>query len=222
MNKIACSLIALTLTAQAAFAQPKNEYFGGNSNGVPPKGYTNYQGPPPKKINGVIEKGAGAMDSDASQELSWFEKFDEISYMGRPSDSERIVLTMPFNQEQERVQRWTQVAATVAKRYRQTAKILRTATAPAGRADLDEYRSLRIDWFNDAASVYEDMIRPRQPAQTIEDLNEQLREVKEKAENLGKTNVNILAMDRNLRRHYRVHAPKQSDQLTKYVTGSYK
>ena len=77
----------VTLSASAGDAQPKNEYFGGNSNGVPPKGYTNYQGPPPKAVNGVTSKGSGAMDSDASAELTWFEKFDEISFRGRPTDS---------------------------------------------------------------------------------------------------------------------------------------
>ncbi|MBA4073922.1 MAG: hypothetical protein C0508_02705 [Cyanobacteria bacterium PR.023] len=212
----------VTLSASAGDAQPKNEYFGGNSNGVPAKGYTNYQGPPPKAINGVINKGAGAMDSDASPELTWFEKFDEISFHGRPNDSERIILNMPFNQEQERVQRWTQTAANVAKRYRLTAKTLKTVQAPEGRADLDDYRTLRMEWFNDAAAVYEEMIKPRQPAQTIEELNEQLRQVKEQANSLGKTNITLLNMDRNLRRTYRVHNAKQTDALTKYVTGTYK
>ncbi len=212
----------VTLSASAGDAQPKNEYFGGNSNGVPPKGYTNYQGPPPKAVNGVTSKGAGAMDSDASPELTWFEKFDEVSFRGRPNDSERIILNMPFNQEQERVQRWTQVAAAVAKRYRQTAKALSAVQAPAGRADLDEYRTLRITWFNDAASVYEEMIKPRQPAQTIEELNDQLRQVKDQANSLGKMNISLLNSDHNLRRKYRVHNAKQTDQLTKYVTGTYK
>ncbi len=219
---VAAALLISIITASAGDAQPKNEYFGGNSNGVPPKGYTNYQGPPPKAINGVINKGAGAMDSDASPELTWFEKFDEISFRGRPNDSERIILNMPFNQEQERVQRWTQTAANVAKRYRLTAKTLKTVQAPAGRADLDDYRTLRMEWFNDAAAVYEEMIKPRQPAQTIEELNEQLRQVKEQANSLGKTNITLLNMDRNLRRTYRVHNAKQTDALTKYVTGTYK
>lgn len=162
------------------------------------------------------------MDSDASPELTWFEKFDEVSFLGRPNDSERIILNMPFNQEQERVQRWTQTAANVAKRYRLTAQNLRKVQAPAGRADLDEYRTLRMEWFNDAAAVYEEMIKPRQPAQTIEELNEQLRQVKEQANSLGKMNISLLNSDHNLRRKYRVHNPKQSDKLTKYVTGDYK
>jgi len=217
---LALSIIAFS--ANSGDAQPKNEYFGGNSNGTPPKGYTNYQGPPPKAINGVINKGAGAMDSDASPELTWFERFDEVSYRGRPTSSERIKLNMPFNQEQERVQQWTQVAGAVAKRYRQTARELAKVQAPAGRADLDDYRTMRMSWFNDAASVYEEMIKPRQPAQTIEELNEQLRQVKEQANSLGKMNISLLNNDRELRRKYRVHNAKQVDPLTKYVTGTYK
>ncbi len=212
----------VTCTALAGDAQPKNEYFGGNSNGTPPKGYTNYQGPPPKAVNGVTSKGAGAMDSNASAELTWFEEFDEVSFLGRPTDSERVILNMPFNQEQERVQRWTQVASNVAKRYRLTAQKLKKVQAPAGRADLDQYRTLRIEWFNDAASVYEEMIRPRAAAQTIEELNDQLGQVREQAKSLGQTNTALLNQDRQLRRHYRVHNPKQTDSLTKYVTGSYK
>ena len=212
----------ITCTTLAGDAQPKNEFFGSNSSGTTPKGYSNYQGPPPKAINGVVNKGAGAMDSDASPELTWFEKFDEVSFLGRPTDSERVILNMPFNQEQERVQRWTQVAARVAKRYRQTAKALKTVQAPAGRADLDDYRTLRMEWFNDAAGVYEEMIKPRQPAQTIEELNDQLGQVREQAKSLGQTNTALLNQDRQLRRHYRVHSPKQIDPLTKYVTGTYK
>lgn len=221
---LSLALTIIGLTTTAGDAQPKNEYFGGNSNSTLPKGYSNYQGPPPKAINGVVENGAGAMDSKASVELTWFEKFDEVSFLGRPNDSERVILNIPFNQEQERVQRWTQVAATVARRYRQTAKALRAVAlqAPAGRADLDEYRTLRIEWFNDAAGVYEEMIRPRAAAQTIEELNDQLGQVREQAKSLGQTNTALLNQDRKLRRHYRVHNPKQSDQLTKYVTGTYK
>ncbi len=212
----------VTLTASAGTAQPKNEYFGGNSSSTPPKGYTNYQGPPPKAINGVVEKGSGAMDSNASAELTWFEKFDEVSFHGRPTDSERVILNIPFNQDSERVKRWTLVASTVAKRYRQTANELKKVQAPAGRADLDQYRTLRMEWFNDAAGVYEEMIRPRPAAQSIEELNEQLGQVREQAKSLGNTNTALLNQDRKLRREYRVHNPKQTDSLTKYVTGTYK
>ncbi len=220
--------ISLTVAAlagvQVANAQPKNEFFGGNSsnNSNTQKGYSNFQGPAPKgPANGVTAKGAGAMDSDNSPEVAWFEKFDEISFRGRPTDYERAVLNMPFNQEAERVQSWTRTAAAVAKRYRMTAKALQGVYAPRGRADLDDYRSMRISWFNDAALVYEEMIKPRQPAQTIEDLKDQLRQVKEQAESIGKTNITILSWDRNLRRTYRVHSAKQTDSLTKYVTGQY-
>ncbi len=225
LRRLNVSLIVSALAGvQVASAQPKNEFFGGNSsaNSTTQKGYTNFQGPAPKPLaNGVTAKGAGAMDSDNSPEVAWFEKFDEISFRGRPTDYERAVLNMPFNQEAERVQSWTRTASNVAKRYRLTARALQTVYAPRGRADLDDYRSLRISWFNDAALVYEEMIKPRQPAQTIEDLKDQLRQVKEQAESIGKTNITILAMDRNLRRTYRVHSAKQTDSLTKYVTGQY-
>jgi hypothetical protein len=210
-----------TTSVLAQQKRPANEFFGANSTaGVAPR--PNFQGPAPKgPANGVTAKGAGAMDSDASPELTWFEKFDEESYKGRPTDYERITLNMPFNQEAERVQNWTRTAAVVAKRYRETARALQRVQAPRGRLDLERYCNLRISWFNDAAQVYEEMIRPRPPAQTIEELNDQLRQVKENANSLGKMNTSLLTMDRNLRRQYRVHNAKQTDAMTKYVTGTY-
>ncbi len=224
LKRLNISLIVAALAGvQVASAQPKNEFFGGNSSTPAQKGYSNFQGPAPKgPANGVTAKGAGAMDSDASPELTWFEKFDGISYHGRPTDSERIILNMPFNQEAERVQRWTAAASAVAKRYRETSKALKTLHAPRGRADLDDLCYARINWFNDAALVYEEMIRPRNPAQTIEELNDQLRQVKDQAGALKNQNVTILASDRKLRRFYRVHAPKETDALTGYINGQYK
>jgi len=224
IKRLSVSLAVVALAGvQVVCAQNhnNNEFFGGNSSAAVP-GHTNYQGPKPTgPANGVTARGAGAMDSDNTPELAWFEKFDEISFRGRPTDYERTILNMPFNQEAERVQNWTRTAANVAKRYRQTARALQAVYAPQGRQDLDDYRSLRISWFNDAALVYEEMIKPRQPAQTIEDLKDQLTQVKDQAASVGKTNISILAMDRNLRRTYRVHSAKQTDSLTKYVTGQY-
>lgn len=224
IKSLAVAALIVSCAQTEAFAQqkrPANEFFGGNSTaGVAPT--PNFQGPAPKgPANGVTAKGAGAMDSDASPELTWFERFDEVSYMGRPTEIERVTLNMPFNQEAERVQNWTRTAAAVAKRYRQTARALQAVQAPRGRKDLEDYRNARISWFNDAALVYEEMIRPRPPAQTIEELNDQLRQVKENANSLGKMNTALLTMDRNLRRHYRVHSAKQTDAMTKYVTGTY-
>lgn len=221
-TKLLC-LTSLTLcvvgtsSLQSAEAGPNHDVFsaapsksGKNAAAIPG---------PPMPDNPVAAAGAMSMQSADSPELRWFEQFDAVTFSGYPTDSERVTLTMPFNQEEERVQRWTQVAAKVAHRYRETAKQLRNIQVPYGRAEIVEYRNAKADWFDAAAGVYETLIKPRKPAQTIEELKEQLDKVTAEAESLSGVKTTLLSMDRNLRRTFRIHAPKQTDSLSKYVTG---
>lgn len=215
---VALSLLSLTvvsLTTSSAQAGPNNDVFSA----APAKNSVAIPGPP-MPDNPVAASGAMSMQSADTPEKRWFEQFDAVTFSGYPTDSERVTLAMPFNQEEERVQRWTQVASKVAHRYRETAKGLRNIQVPYGRQEIVEYRNQKAEWFDAAASVYEELIKPRKPAQTIEELHEQLNKVSAEAESLSSVKTALLAMDRNLRRTYRVHAPKQTDSLTKYVTGS--
>ena len=53
------------------------------------------------------------------------------------------------------------------------------------------------DWYQDASGVYADLIRPRPPAHTIEDLQEQLEVVKKRSESLADNIASLKAMDRH-------------------------
>jgi hypothetical protein len=209
-------VLALVCSSKV-MAGPSNEIFSA----VPDATITRKAPAPPMPANPVAAPGAMAMiqGGPKTPEVIWFENLDEIVFQGHPTNSERILLSTPFNQEAERVQRWTYTANNVAKRYHLTAKQLRHLAVPYERRDLRDYQNQRADWFDDAAQVYEEMLRPRRAAQTIDELESQLRKVKQDAQLLETQKKTILASERDLRRLYRVHAPKHSDALTKYVTG---
>lgn len=150
--------------------------------------------------------------------VKWFESFDDAVASHKPSAADRVIMSRPFNQQAERVQQWIETASTVAKNYRQLSRVLRTMTVPAAMPGVAEYRDLAADWYADAASVYEDLIRPRRPSRTMEELEEAINQIKERASSLSQTNANLKAMDMSLRRTYRVHLAKHEDALQQYVT----
>lgn len=212
-NAIATVLMTtLVATTGSAQAGPNKDVFSA----VPSKSTA----PAPyMPENPVAAPGAQSQQSADSPEKRWFEEFDEVTFSGYPTDSDRVVLAMPFNQEEERVQRWTMTAVKVAHKYRETAKKLRNIPVPYGREEIVEYRNLKADWFDAAARVYEELTRPRKAATTIEELHEQLDKATQEADAVAVMKTALLNQDRNLRRTFRVHAPKQTDALTKYVTG---
>ncbi len=164
----------------------------------------------------------GSMDmagAGGTPEVRWFEQVDSIVFKGYPKDTEKNILGRPFNQEAERVEQWISVAQSVSKRYRNTAKALRNLPVPANWTEMADYRDARADWFDEAAEIQEDLYKPRRPARTIEELNAQLDEVKGRATLLASTKQTNREWDRKLRVRYRVHAPKETDALTKYVGG---
>ncbi|MBS1990356.1 MAG: hypothetical protein JSS83_07550 [Cyanobacteria bacterium SZAS LIN-3] len=215
---IAASLLVCILAQGSAQAGPTNEVFSAmpqsNTKLVAPKAFT------PAPANAVAAP--GAMDlagRGGSPETRWFEQLDAICFKGYPTPLEKSILSRTFNQEAERVQEWSAVAAAVSTRYRNTAKSLRNLPVPSNWTEMDQYREVRADWFDDAATIYEDMIRPRKPARTIEELNAQLAEISSRAEQLGETKKINREMDRKLRRAYHIHAPLETDALNGYITG---
>jgi hypothetical protein len=211
--------LMLNICAQGmAQAKPTNEIFSAvpqNTGAVSaPRPFTTAPANPVAAGGAMDQAGAGG-----TPEVRWFEKLDSIVFSGYPSAYEKSVLSRQFNQEAERVQQWTVIAQTVANRYRNTATALRNLPVPANWEEMAKYRDVRSDWFDDAATIYEDMYRPRKPARTIEELTAQLEDVKSRAEQLGESKKINREMDRKLRVHYRVHAPKETDALTHYVTG---
>ena len=215
---IALSFVLNICLQGVAQAKPTNEVFSAvpQNNGAisAPKAFTATPANPVAAPGAMDMAGAGG-----TPEVRWFEKMDTIVFSGFPTAFEKSILSRQFNQEAERVQQWIVVAQTVANRYRSTAKALRNLPVPANWEEIAQYRDVRSDWFDDAATIYEDMYRPRRPARTIEELTAQLDDVKSRAEQLGESKKINREMDRKLRVHYRIHAPIQTDALTKYVTG---
>jgi hypothetical protein len=236
MNKAAGAMalsLVLNLSVQSmANAGPTNEVFNARVNtahtsneifnAVPqnsgatsaPRAFT------PAPANPVAAPGAMDMaGAGGTPEVRWFETLDGIIFSGYPKSNEKNVLSRPFNQEAERVEQWIIVAQAVSKRYHDTAKALRQLPVPANWTEMAEYRDARSDWFDEAAGIYEDLYRPRKPAHTIEELTAQLDDVKSRADQLAVTKQNNREWDRKLRVHYHVHAPKETDALTIYVSG---
>lgn len=161
-------------------------------------------------------QGAGALYSDQSPQLTWFETFDNYTWTLYPNEKDRAVLARPLNKELERVQDYIKTVSKLAKNYRTLAKSVRNLPPPAASPGLKEYQSLRADFYDDMATIYEDLIRPRR-TRTQEELQEQLTEIKERSDQLKINSNNLLTMDMDLRRTFRVHAPKQTDRLRDYV-----
>jgi len=148
---------------------------------------------------------------------TWFEKYDELRDKYHPTDGDKVILTRPLMQEAERVQQWTDTANKISKNYSLLSKAIRNMPLPASASDVKEYRDLMADWYQDAASVYAELIRPRPPARTIEDLQEQLDAIKKRSESLGDNIANLKAMDQSLRQHYQVHPALQDDAIQQFV-----
>lgn len=166
-----------------------------------------------------VGQGAMSMMSVSSPAVTWFEKFDEVTFTLLPTDADRVVLKMPFNQEAERVAAWTKTAGKVAHNYRLLAQTLKTSPVPANHPALKDYQTMMAGWYNDKAAVYEDLIRPRTPARTMEELEGQLNEINSRADSIASTGKELHAMDMHLRETYHVHQARQTDRLWWYVSG---
>jgi len=158
-----------------------------------------------------------SMTSQPSPALAWFEKFDALQQKYSPSSADKVILVRPLMQESERVHQWIETASKIAKNYKLLSQSLKALPVPAGMNDIKEYRNLTADWYDDAASVYIDLIKPRPPAKTIEELQDSINTVKKKSDGLSSTIANLKEMDLSLRRNYKVHLAMQDDALQQYV-----
>jgi hypothetical protein len=204
-------VVALLLGGTSAQATPPAiDFFGANSTPSSKNPLGNGQ----KQQVGAAPL---SMNSNDSPALVWFEKFDSLQQKYRPTDADKVILVRPLMQEAERVQQWIETANKVAKNYTLLAKSLKNLPTPPGMNDIKEYRNLTADWYEDAATVYVDLIKPRPPAKTIEELQGSLNTIKKKSESLSSTIANLRAMDLSLRRNYKVHLAVQDDALQQYV-----
>lgn len=147
----------------------------------------------------------------------WFEKFDKLREQYHPTEKDRVILTRPLMQNPQRVQQWTNTASKIVKNYSSLSKSIRSLPVPAGMSDIKEYRDLMADWYQDSASVYNDMIRPRPPAKTVEDLQEEIDAVKRRAEGLTNNMASLKAMDREVREAHKLPPSMIDDTVQQFI-----
>lgn len=209
----AMSLVVSALSAVPVFAQGQ-DVFSHNTTGTKPASSPSAALPKEKPIMGAM-----AMMSPRTPVVAWFENFDSSVHSLTPTPADKVLMEKPFNQEAERVQQWTQVASRVAKNYRLLATTLRVMDIPGGNPEIKQYSTLCADWYGDAAGVFDDLIRPRKPAKTIEELTGQLNEIKDRTDTLVKQQKDLHGLDMALRSKYHVHLSREDDALSKYVMG---
>jgi hypothetical protein len=157
----------------------------------------------------------------------WFATMDAQVITHIATAPEKYVLVRDFGDppQLERVIEWTNTAARVAKKYRSLSKILRSMPVPSSispeqgsSANVDFFRQSLANWYDDSASVLEEYIKPRPPAKTQEELDDQLRHLRQRSENVKLTYTHLAEMDSNLRQHLHVPTARYDDAVMKYVT----
>jgi hypothetical protein len=148
---------------------------------------------------------------------SWFEHFDQLRLKYCPTAAERVIMKRPLMQDEERVKKWTATACKISKSYGDLAKSLRSLAVPNGMSDAKDFRDLTADWYSDAAVIYDDLIRPRVPAKSIEELKRQLDEVGSRSQSLSSTIATLNAMDAELRKKYKVPGALSEDALQQFT-----
>lgn len=146
-----------------------------------------------------------AVSNTSTAAARWFENYDRQIATYQATDGDRAILSRPINKQKDRMDQWSNTASKIAHNYRTLAKSI--SSMPAVASDIKEYRDLISDWFNDAALVYEDLLQPRAPAQTMEELQHNLDEFKERSHNLAENRTNLQNMDHSLREKYQIHSP---------------
>ncbi len=163
------------------------------------------------------ESSLGSRRQAAQLATEWFSRFDGIMAAHLVSDADRVVISRPINQQAERLDELSQTAAKIAKNYRGLSGALRTLTVPHILAGVSQYRSLTSQWYDDAAEIYEEMIRPKRPAQSMDELEEALNKIRDRSAGLARTRGNLKAMDLSLRKAYGVNLARHEDVLQQYV-----
>ncbi len=200
---------------------PREDVFGRNTGPAP--------APTRAPISGHVSSvriNPPATDSNAphpqvtanSTPEQWFDAFDQYFAYYKPTEEDRFVMNQPFNQEVEKVTAFCKTVTKVAKNYRALAQKLKAMPIPKAMPEAQKYRNLRVNWYNDAALLYEDMVRPRPPARTKEELNRMIQEIKDTSEGLKANHDEVLQkMDSEIRMHYHVNPPKYDDPIFKYA-----
>lgn len=211
-KQLMMALVACAVSIVPAKAQG-HDHFAHNIPSVPP---------PPNTANGPADRESltrGMPITGArTPVVVWFEALDDTVDTLKVTDAEKLVLNQPLNREAERVQKWINTAHSVINRYRTLATTVRRMAIPPGAtSDLKDFRDLKAGWYDDVAGVYEDLIVPRKPPKTQEELDGQIEEIKGKATSLDKMRRQLEEMDQRIRIACGVHGNKHTDGLVQYV-----
>lgn len=152
-----------------------------------------------------------------STPTQWFEAVDEYVGFFRPSEIDRAVLDTPFNEEVERVEEFCRTIAKISRNYRTLAKRLASLPIPNNLPEARKYRDLHAAWYDDQALLYEDMVRPRKPAKTKEELDGLMKDLRDKSEALASQFTTLQLVDSDLRKKHGVHSARYDDALRDYT-----
>lgn len=158
--------------------------------------------------------------SKDSTPREWFTAMDAYVGAYRPTKKQRYNMREDFGQEVEKVTLFCKTVSEVAHRYRLLAQKLKSLPIPdtlPDPAEVKEYRDLLANWYNSSAAVYEDMIRPRPPARTKEELQRMIQELKDRSEGLKENLALLQEMDSNIRLKCHVDPPKYDDAIGDYT-----
>lgn len=166
----------------------------------------------------LTDAGPRPVVSVQSSPEQWFAAVDELVGYYKPTNPDRVIMNQPFNQEVERVNEFCKTAAKIARNYRILAKKLSALALSRSVVEARRYRDLHVNWYNDVAMLYEDMIRPRPPARTQEELAAMLKDLSDRSEALEQSFGALQIMDLDLRSQYHVRYAKHEDKLQQYYT----
>lgn len=207
LTRITAGASCVLMFGLPAWSAPTGDYFGRRTPQIPVK-------------MAPITK-APVQATKPADQTGWFEQLDNAVCKYSPSATDKVILSRPINQEVERLQQWIHTASKTAHNYRKLSAIIKSIPVPEGaaRQSIKEYRDLLSDWYTDTAGIYDDLVRPRPPAKTIEELQESVNQIKSRSQSLGQSKVSLRNMDDTIRQTYNIHPPRYDDALAQYVAG---
>lgn len=156
--------------------------------------------------------------SPGSNPTEWFEAVDTYVSFFRPSFEDSFIVDRPFEQEVERVEEFCRTVVKISRNYRILAKRLAAMPLINSLPESRNYRIALVTWYNDQAALFEDMVRPRPPARTREELDGLLDDLKGRSELLKSQAERLQEGESKIRKKYGVHPPRYDDALHDYAT----
>jgi hypothetical protein len=211
---ISLTLITASLSNGAAIADtPRGDVFNRNTDAQPQSKVES------ANPIGFLNPNMGRKTEAAK----WFETLDNAVRDHEVTEHEKTILVGELGSppKAERVAEWTNTAAAIAKRYHELSRILAaTQLSPALRTRKEapsmlSYAKDLSQWYEDTAIWYEDYIKPRTPARSIEELDDQLRVMHNRSLQLKNVMTSLQGEDSSLRSDLNVHAA--DNKIAKYA-----